>query len=106
MSAYCTTLAPGGQLLHTLRLPLPLAEWYAYFIPPPATGPREPVPVYQVHVFVDVVRKSNARFVKPAPGHERFFHVTAKEVDLLRTTIVPDHPLPVLKADDTEFPRL
>jgi hypothetical protein len=106
MSAYHAALAPGGQLRHTLRFPLPLAEWYAYFRPVPEADPREPVLVYQVHVFMELVRSSNARVVEPAPGHETFFRLTPKSVDLLRQTITPDHPLPVLKSSDPEFPRL
>src|SRR5262245_19931202 len=33
MSAYCTLLEPGGRVRHTLRFPLPLSEWNAYYVP-------------------------------------------------------------------------
>ena len=105
MAAYHTTLAPGGQLQHTLRFPLPLCEWYAYWLPTPVEG-QEPVLVYQVHVFVEVVLQSRVMSAGPAPGHADLFHLTPKGTELIRQTITPDDRVPVLRSKDRQFPRL
>ena len=67
---------------------------------------EEIVQVYQVHVFVHVIRESEAQFAEPVADHPNLFQVGPKKVDLLRQTLTPDLPVPVVKHPDPEFPRL